>query len=131
MVTYFEIPVSHLSRAEAFYSRVFDVQLSRESVDGNEMAHFPHSEQDGIAPGSLAKGNTYAPGDRGVRVYFRVTSIGDVLQRVEVEGGRVAYPRTDVGDYGFVAEFFDTEGNRIGLSEPPVNPSTGESGATA
>jgi predicted enzyme related to lactoylglutathione lyase len=30
-------------------------------------------------------------------------------------GGRLIYPKTDTGDYGFVAEFEDSEGNCIAL----------------
>ncbi len=119
MITYFEIPVSDLDRAERFYSRVFDVQFSRESIDGNEMAHFPHSGPDGSASGSLARGSSYVPGDAGVRVYFRVASMDSTIDRIVTAGGNIAFPKTDVGDYGFVAEFFDTEGNRVALSEPP------------
>ncbi|MEM1438189.1 MAG: VOC family protein [Pseudomonadota bacterium] len=116
MVTYFEIPVADLERAVTFYSQVLDVELSWERVDGNEMAHFPDAES-GIT-GSLALGDSYVPGDVGVRVYFGVASIDDVLDRVGAAGGQVAYPKTNVGSYGAVAEFIDTEGNRLGLSEP-------------
>lgn len=115
MVTYFEIPVTDLARAVAFYSQVLDVEMSWELVDGNEMAHFP--EADSGITGSLALGDSYLSGDVGVRVYFGVASIEDVLDRVEAAGGQVAYPKTEVGAYGAVAEFIDTEGNRIGLSE--------------
>ncbi|MEL6950954.1 MAG: VOC family protein [Pseudomonadota bacterium] len=115
MVTYFEIPVADLERAVTFYSHVLDIEMSRELVDGNEMAHFPDAE--GGITGSLALGDSYIPGDVGVRVYFGVASIEDVLDRVEAAGGQVAYSKTHVGAYGAVAEFMDSEGNRIGLSE--------------
>ncbi|MEO1596856.1 MAG: VOC family protein [Pseudomonadota bacterium] len=117
MVTYFEIPVADLERAVAFYTQVLDVEMTRERVDGNEMAHFPEASADGGITGSLALGDSYVPGDAGARIYFAVASIDAVIERVAAAGGRVAYPRTDVGAYGFVAEFMDSEGNRIGLSE--------------
>jgi len=118
VVVYFEIPVTELERAELFYSRVFEVHLAREEVDGNVMAHFPSTGRVSGISGSLAKGESYLPEDSGVRVYFGVESIDSILIRVANEGGKVAYPKTDVGDYGFVAEFIDSEGNRIGLNEP-------------
>ena len=32
-------------------------------------------------------------------------------------GGNILYPKTSVGDLGFVAEFEDSEGNRIALHQ--------------
>ena len=121
MVTYFEIPVSDLDRAEGFYSVVFEIDLVRESIDGNVMSHFPDLGLEGCILGSLSKGASYAPGDVGVRVYFRVQSIDVTLARVVTKGGQIAYPKTDTAGHGFVAEFIDSEGNRIGLSEAQAN----------
>ncbi len=44
-VCYFEIPVTDLERAIAFYTAVFGYQLERVEVDGNEMAMFPASDE--------------------------------------------------------------------------------------
>jgi uncharacterized protein len=66
-VYYFEIPVSDMVRAIAFYSTVFDCKLERVDVDGNQMANFPSLEGAG-ASGALAKGDSYVPGMQGVRV---------------------------------------------------------------
>ena len=50
-------------------------------------------------------------------IYFTAFS-GDVaieLQRAVEAGGTVAQDKKSIGDYGHVAFFIDTEGNRIGL----------------
>jgi predicted enzyme related to lactoylglutathione lyase len=65
--------------------------------------------------GALAKGESYVPGKQGVRVYFNTLSIDDTLRRVELAGGRVLYPKTSLGEAGWVAEFEDSEGNCIAL----------------
>lgn len=113
-VRYFEIPVTDLGRAVAFYSYVFGLEFELADIDGNEMALFPETE--GGASGALAKGESYRPSPDGPRLYFTVESIDETMARALERGGRELYPKTDIGDLGFVAEFSDSEGNCIALS---------------
>jgi hypothetical protein len=116
-VVYFEIPVNNLERAIAFYSSVFGCEFDRVEIDGNEMANFPAvGETNGIT-GALAKGDSYVPGKQGSRIYFNTTHIKDTLHKVEFAGRRILYPKTSIGELGWVAEFEDSEGNCIALSE--------------
>lgn len=116
IVNVFEIPVSDLDRSIAFYSRIFMVHLERTIIDGYEMALFPETP-DGRGPaGALAKGESYVPSVDGTRIYFLVDGIDEVLDRVHAAGGKTLYPKTSIGDFGYVAEFEDSEGNRIALS---------------
>ena len=117
-VTYFEIPVTDLERAMKFYRAVFGVDFTRETVDGNEMAFFPFSEAAPGATGALAKGPTYKPSKDGSLVYFRASDIDAVLARAAAQGGKTLYPKTAIGAQGFVAEFEDSEGNRVALHSP-------------
>lgn len=114
-VCYFEIPVNDLERAIAFYTAVFSYKIERIELDGNEMALFPAFDETSGITGALAKGESYVPGKQGSRIYFSVDSIEDTLQKVELIGGRVLYPKTAVGELGSVAEFEDSEGNCIAL----------------
>jgi predicted enzyme related to lactoylglutathione lyase len=66
----------------------------------------------------LATGDSYVPSVDGTRVYFRVDDVEGTLARALDRGGQELYPVTDVGEQGMVAEFADTEGNRIALSGP-------------
>lgn len=118
-VTYFEIPVADLDRAARFYQQVFGYEFARQSIDGNEMALFPlHADGSGIS-GALAKGKTYVPSVQGTLVYFDVTDIDAALLKTQANGGKTLYPKTSVGTLGFVAEFQDREGNRVGLHSKP------------
>lgn len=112
-VLYVEIPVDDLERAIGFYQHVFEVELERMQIDGNDMAMFPRGEGGGVA---LAKGDSYRPSMDGARVYFDVDDIDAQLERVVFAGGTVEYPKTMAGEFGHVAEFRDSEGNRIGLT---------------
>ncbi|MDX2243653.1 MAG: VOC family protein [Leptolyngbyaceae cyanobacterium bins.302] len=114
-VGYFEIPVNDLDRAVSFYQHVFGHDFERAMVDGNEMAWFPiHENASGIS-GALAKGESYIPTTKGSLVYFNTDNIDEVLSKVNSNGGRTLYPKTLIGELGWVAEFEDTEGNRIAL----------------
>lgn len=115
VVRYFEIPVSNMPRAIAFYQAVFPITLEPAEVDGNQMAFFPADPENSGATGALACGESYVPGTQGCRVYFAVTDIMAVLDRAVAAGGRVLYPKTSIGEHGFVAEFADSEGNCIAL----------------
>ncbi len=54
----------------------------------------------------------------GSRIYLHTASIDETLKLVIENGGQVEYPKTSIGDLGWVAEFIDTEGNRIALHSP-------------
>lgn len=114
-VVYFEIPVSDLDRAITFYQNVFGYDFEREVIDGNEMALFPMTDHATGITGALAKGEVYIPSKTGSIVYFHTNDIDGTLAKAHANGGKTLYPKTPVGSSGFVAEFEDSEGNRIAL----------------
>jgi predicted enzyme related to lactoylglutathione lyase len=116
---FFEIPVVDLPRAMDFYGHVFGVAFQITTIDGNEMAFFPDVAGDDGASGALAQGESYVPALDGTRVYLAVQSIEATLQRVIEKGGEELYPKTRIGELGFVAEFQDCEGNRIAVHAEP------------
>ena len=117
--TYVEIPVQNMDRAEAFYIAVFGCTTRRTVVDGHpacllDEAADPDAEGSGIA---LMAGDSYIPSLDGTRIYVTVDSVPDALHRALANGGVELYPPTLVGDGLTVAEFADSEGNRIALSD--------------
>jgi uncharacterized protein len=117
-VVHFEIPVTDMDRAIRFYEAVFAINLTRQAVDGYAMAFFPRADGKPGASGALAKGDVYVPSKEGAILYFDVPRIDPMLERAAEQGGKVLYPKKDIGEAGFVAEIEDSEGNRIALSEP-------------
>lgn len=116
-VFHFEIPVSDMDRAKAFYESVFGYRLIRTEVDGYDMAFFPRADGAAGASGALAKGDAYRPSREGAIIYFDVPDIDAVLQKAKQRGSRILYEKKDIGEAGFVAEFEDSEGNRDALSQ--------------
>lgn len=113
-VIYFEIPVSDMERAVQFYQSVFQFDFQLETIDNYEMALFPFYDNAKGISGALAKGEVYIPTKNGIIIYFHTDNIEQTLNLALSNGGQILYPITDNG-IGLVAEFEDTEGNRIAL----------------
>ena len=118
-VVYFEIPVTDIDRAIKFYKSVFNFTFKKEVIDKNEMALFPFFNKNAGISGALAKGEIYKPTNDGVVIYFKTENIDETLRMAIESGGQLLYPKTSNGDLGFVAEFEDSEGNRIALHQSP------------
>ena len=112
-INWFEIPVTDINRAAKFYSTILAAELTVHEVMGKRRAFLPF--KDGVG-GSLTQGAGYVPSKDGALIYLNGGDDLEVmLRRVEPAGGRVVLPKNATGEYGFVALFHDTEGNRVGL----------------
>jgi predicted enzyme related to lactoylglutathione lyase len=119
VVGWFEIPVEKMERAILFYETVFEFKISRNQMGPLDMGWFPWVDDSIGSGGALVyHPEYYKPSSKGVLIYFTAFS-GDVsieLSRVEKAGGKVIQEKTLIAeDYGYMAIFIDTEGNRIAL----------------
>ncbi|MBF9232089.1 VOC family protein [Microvirga alba] len=115
-VNWFEIPVNDLDKAKAFYEHVLGVTLSPMEMGPAKMAFFPMSDgKEPGAAGSLMKSDSYVPSHNGTVVYFHVPDIEGTLKKVGEKGGKTLVPKMSIGEYGFIAHFEDSEGNRVAL----------------
>ncbi len=117
-IAWFEIAVTDLDRAIAFYETVLAVTLQRERMGGGDMAVFPHPERG--PGGALVALPQLEPRDNGALIYLNAgEDLAPALARIPAAGGRVIMPKTDLGsDIGHIALFLDSEGNRVGLYSP-------------
>jgi predicted enzyme related to lactoylglutathione lyase len=112
-VGWFEIPVNDLERAQKFYEAVLSIKM--ESHPELNMVWFPmHQDAKGVS-GALMKYESYIPSHEGPILYFTAPNLDDAIERVEKNGGKILNPKTDIGEYGWVAHFEDSEGNRVAL----------------
>jgi uncharacterized protein len=114
-VNWFEIPVADIKRAKHFYEAVLGLQISLNQMGPLEMGFIPMDDNAYGAAGSFVKGEGYVPSHTGTLVYFSVPDIEAVLELIKQNGGKVLLPKTSIGEYGFVAHFEDSEGNRVAL----------------
>lgn len=113
-INWFEIPVTDYDRAISFYEFMLDQKLTRETMDGIDMAVFPADDK--AVPGALVKADFLTPGQQGSLVYLNVDGfIDQAISRASEKGAEVLFPKTDIGENGFYAHISDCEGNKIGL----------------
>ncbi|MBE2260664.1 MAG: VOC family protein [Rhodobacteraceae bacterium] len=116
-VGWFEIYVSDMTRARAFYTAVFGRQLMAlpEIGEGGEMYAFEWVEGGAGAAGALVRQPMNGPGKGGTMVYFSCQDAADEAGRAAQAGGRIIQPKMAIGKYGHIALVEDSEGNIIGL----------------
>jgi predicted enzyme related to lactoylglutathione lyase len=113
-INWFEIPVTDLDRAAKFYESMLDTKLQRETMDGVDLAIFPMDETS--VSGALAKADFMTPSDQGSIVYLNVEGIMDqAIERAQKMGSQVMFPKTSIGENGYIAHISDSEGNKIAL----------------
>lgn len=114
-IDWFEIPVLDFERAKTFYETLFGAKfetMEKEEM-GMIMAFFPADWENGTG-GGLAFGPGHEPSDKGTLVYLNGgEDLSTPLAKVEKAGGKVIVPKTSLGPNGFMAQFIDTEGNRV------------------
>jgi hypothetical protein len=114
-VGWFEIYVQDMARARKFYETVLGGELEKLPGPDDEMWAFPMSQEGYGAPGALVKMAGVASGGNSVLVYFKCEDCAVEAKRAVSAGGRVMKDKFSIGQYGFIALVFDTEGNMIGL----------------
>lgn len=117
-LNWFEIPARDIKRAKKFYETVFDVELNTmPEMNGMKMASFPGEMGSGKAQGALVQSNNHNPSEDGAVIYLNANpSIQPVIDRIDKAGGKVIMPKTQITpEYGFMAFFMDSEGNKVGL----------------
>ncbi len=114
-VAWFEIYVQDMARAKQFYESVLKVKLEKLNSPGLEMWAFPMAMDRLGASGSLVKMEGVPSGGNSTLVYFSCADCAVEAARAAELGGRVQREKMSIGEYGFIALVFDTEGNMIGL----------------
>lgn len=114
-VGWFEIYIQDSARARNFYESVFDIKLQRLEGTDLEMWAFPADMDRGGAGGALVRMMGMPSGGNSVLVYFSCADCAVEASRVVAGGGRIQKEKMSIGQYGFIALVYDTEGNMIGL----------------
>ena len=123
-VVWFEIYVTDLKRARAFYEKVLGVKLDDMPMEGMgegdgvgniEMVSFPMQMEGAGAAGALVRMEGFPVGGNSTLVYFSSEDCAIEAARVPGAGGRIQREKTPIGPYGFIALAVDTEGNMFGI----------------
>ncbi len=119
-ISWFEIPVTDIDRAQGFYETLLDRSLQRETfpMGGQHyrLAIFP-AQAEG-AKGCLQSGaDTLQASTQGTLVYLDCSpSLDAALARAQALDAHVLKPKTALPPgMGFIAHIQDPDGNRVGL----------------
>ena len=116
LVNWFEVPVSDLDRAIAFYKQIFACEMEATEIGNMKMAFFPAEDMSGGATGALMLNESYVPSHEGTLVYFSTPDVAEPLSKVAKAGGKVMLEKTQISpEHGYMCVFEDTEGNRVAL----------------
>ncbi|MFK7889937.1 MAG: VOC family protein [Granulosicoccus sp.] len=118
-IGWFDINVSDMDRAAAFYEAVFSTKMEdmNDPTDSEaQMKSFPTDMGTYGAGGALVKRAGASPGVGGTLVYFGVEDCSVEESRVAAAGGQVIQGKMSIGEFGWISVCMDTEGNMFGLS---------------
>jgi predicted enzyme related to lactoylglutathione lyase len=109
-IVHWELVVSDLDKAKAFYAAVFDWNIE----DSSAFAGYPM-----IDPGKEPRGAMWVKPDTapgyGLTTYFGVDDVGRTLARAQAAGATVLVPPSPIEAVGEWAMFADPDGIPIGL----------------
>lgn len=122
-ISWFEIPASDLERAQKFYETIFGISMIPMDMENIRMRMFPLDDMMTQVGGAIVDSGGFhkASLTEGPLIYLNGNpDVQVVMDKVEAAGGKVMVPKTQISpEYGYMAVFVDTEGNRIGLHSIP------------
>ena len=114
-INWFEIPVTDFTRAKKFYETIMGGEIMEMEFPGGKYGMLPADMMNGVG-GGLAQGEGFVPSQEGTIVYLNGgDDLSVPLAKIEAAGGKVIMPKTSIGGNGFMAQFIDTEGNKVAL----------------
>jgi uncharacterized protein len=122
-ISWFEIPATDLARAQKFYETIFSMNMIPVDMPNIKMRMFPLDDMMNDVGGALVDSGGFhkASLTDGPLIYLNANpDVQHILDKVAAAGGSIMVPKTEISpEYGFMAVFIDTEGNRIGLHSVP------------
>ena len=117
-INWFEIPVNDYERAKKFYGTILELEITDYHMPEKNMKYgiFPYDMENTGVGGAIVQMKEMNPSTDGSTVYLNGgNDLNVALAKVEAAGGQVFMPKTDIDENGFIAQFIDTEGNRVAL----------------
>ncbi|KAI9652006.1 MAG: hypothetical protein M1829_001981 [Trizodia sp. TS-e1964] len=117
------IPATDVPRAKNFFESALNWQFKPAGAEypASELAmiHFTDPSVPFLGGGIVkVAADCHIAGVGSCLNYYQVSDVDEYLEKVKQAGGRVAKEKEPQGDIGFIAQFFDTEGNVHGIFAP-------------
>jgi len=122
-ISWFEIPTTDINRAQHFYETIFGISMMPMDLPNIKMRMFPLDDMMTQVGGALVNSDGFhkPSATDGPLIYLNANpDVQNVLDKVVAAGGSIMLPKTEISpEYGFMAVFMDTEGNRVALHSVP------------
>ena len=124
-ISWFEIPATDIGRAQKFYEAIFGITMTALDMPNMKMRMFPLDDPMNGVGGTLVDSDGFhkPSATEGPLLYLNGNpDVQNILDKVEAAGGKITLPKTQISpEYGDMAVFIDTEGNRIALHNIPAS----------
>lgn len=114
-VGWFDIHVSNLDRAKKFYETVFNLKLTDLPIEWGKQSLFPFNHESSNISGALVEKADFSPSSNNTVIYFETADCVAEEEKITQAGGKVVQPKMNIGEFGFISIFIDSEGNTVGL----------------
>jgi hypothetical protein len=118
-LTHFMIPADDVARAKRFYAALLGWKIDRlpaPETMGIDAMQYHEITTCPTEPGALSSGGLYKRHEKEpILSFVQVGDIEGIVSKVEVPGGKVTMPITEIPGVGFTAMILDTENNLIGI----------------
>jgi len=122
-ISWFEIPVLDLDRAQKFYEAILGISMTPIDMPNIKMRIFPTDDPMGVSGALVDSSGFHVPSSTdGPLLYLNANpDVQPILDKVEKAGGKVLVPKMEISpEYGYMAVITDTEGNRIAFHSIPI-----------
>ncbi|TFG26495.1 MAG: VOC family protein [Promethearchaeota archaeon] len=118
-VIHFEIGFDNLERVKKFYEKTFNWKFEKWEFEDSEywLINTGEDPEPGINGGLFKKQKN----DPTIRNTIDVPNIDEFIKKIKKNGGKMATPKMPVFGVGWLAYFYDTEGNMTGIMQSDVN----------
>jgi uncharacterized protein len=124
-VVHFEMPYTDAQRVSDFYTKAFGWNMHKLGSDMGDYVLAGTTETDEQmmikTPGNI-NGGFYKPDDKNPAVPSVVISVENLqesMKKVTETGGKILGEPVTIPGIGDYVSFTDTEGNRVGMLQPP------------
>jgi hypothetical protein len=116
-LNWFEIVVTDMPKASAFYAAVVGKPLQLMTFQGTPHAVFA-ADGPGAITGALVVDPARKPAPGGTVIFLDVDRVELAVARAREAGGTIVQPPLSIGEHGTAAIIADRDGNHVGLHAP-------------
>jgi predicted enzyme related to lactoylglutathione lyase len=127
-VVHFEMPAKDKSRVSKFYTDAFGwqmVQLGQEMGDYILAGTTPTDENQMVRNKGEVNGGFFEykdeEGMNTPHIVIQVENLDQTIEAIKNAGGEIRGEKMDIPGVGTYVSFKDTEGNNVGMLQPPQN----------